>query len=225
MSTLTTAALANLPQVNLLPPEIEQQRRFRRVQAGLGAGVLASVVVAGGLVLAAHGQVGNAQDDLDANQAQSTRLQSQVSEFAEVPKVFGQVEAAHAQLGQAMGQEVRWSYFLNDLSLKIPNRVWLTEMSVTKSDVAAAAPAVAPTDGQYMTTGIGSVTFTGQAYSHNDVAAWLISLAKQKGYTQPYFSDSTVEPLGTHDNAVKFTSQVTLTEDALSKRYTEKAGN
>ena len=57
------------------------------------------------------------------------------------------------------------------------------------------------------------------------MAAWLNSLAKQKGYTQPYFSDSTVDPLGTNDQAVKFTSQVTVTEDALSKRYTEKAGN
>ena len=67
--------------------------------------------------------------------------------------------------------------------------------------------------------------FEGHAYSHNDVAAWLNSLAKQKGYTQPYFSDSTVAPLGSNDHAVKFTSQVTVTDDALSGRYTEKAGN
>ena len=34
--------------------------------------------------------------------------------------MYAQVEAAQAQLGQAMGQEVRWSYFLNDLSLDDP---------------------------------------------------------------------------------------------------------
>jgi Tfp pilus assembly protein PilN len=221
MSTQTTTRLATLPRVNLLPPEIGEQRRFRHVQAGLGGAVLASLIVVGALVVAAGAQVSNAQDDLDANKAQATQLQSKVAEYAEVPLVYGQVEAARAQLEQAMGSEVRWSYFLNDLSLKIPGHVWLDSMTVT-STAAAAAPA---SGDQYATTGIGTVTFVGHGYSHNDVAAWLESLAKQKGYTQPYFTDSTVDPRGTDLKAVTFTSNVTVTDDALSQRYTQKAGN
>ena len=42
----------------------------------------------------------------------------------------------------------------------------------------------------YLVPGVGAVTFDGQAMKHNDVAAWLDSLAKQKGYTQPYFTES-----------------------------------
>jgi Tfp pilus assembly protein PilN len=171
--------------------------------------------------VAASSQVGKAQDDLDANKAQATKLQSQVTEYAAVPLVYGQVEAAHAQLGQAMGQEIRWSYFLNDLSLKIPRHVWLDSMIVSST----APNASAPVTGQYAAVGIGNVLFEGHAYSHNDVAAWLNSLAKQKGYTQPYFTDSTVTPVADNDHAVLFTSQVTVTDDALSGRYTEKAGN
>lgn len=191
------------------------------MQAGLGGAVLASLLAVGAVVVLANGQIGSAQDDLDANKAQATQLQSQVDEYAEVPLVLGQVEAARAQLGQAMGQEIRWSYFLNDLSLKIPRHVWLDTMTVTSTTGATAVPVA----GQYAEVGVGNVTFEGHAFSHNDVAAWLNSLAKQKGYTQPYFSDSTIDPLGTNDHAVKFTSQVVVTEDALSKRYTEKAGN
>jgi Tfp pilus assembly protein PilN len=221
MSTQTTTRLATLPQVNLLPPEIGEQRRFKHVQAGLGCAVLASLLVVGGLFLAANSQVGKAQADLDGNQAQATQLQSKVDAFAEVPLVASQVEAARVQLGTAMGSEVRWSYFLNDLSLKMPRHVWLDSMTVTSTGAAAA---VAPV-GQYAATGIGTILFTGHAYGHNDVAAWLNSLAKQKGYTQPYFTSSTVAPLGSDDNAVTFTSTVTVTDDALSKRYTEKASN
>jgi Tfp pilus assembly protein PilN len=220
MSTQTTTRLATLPRVNLLPPEIEQARQFRRVQFGLGAAVLASVVVAGALFVAANAEVGKAQDDLDANKAKATQLQSNVDEYAEVPLVFGKVEAARTQLGQAMGQEVRWSYFLNDLSLKIPRHVWLDSMTVT-SNTAVAAPTV----DQYAAVGVASIAFEGHGYAHNDVAAWLNSLARQKGFTQPYFTDSTVDPLGTNDHAVKFSSTVTVTDDALSNRYTEKAGN
>jgi Tfp pilus assembly protein PilN len=220
MSTVTTNRLATLPQVNLLPPEIGEQLRFRRVQIGLGGAVLASIVVVGALVVAAGAQVGKAQDALDANKAHATQLQTNVDQYADVPAVFASVEASRAQLSQAMGQEVRWSYFLNDLSLKIPRHVWLDSMTVTSTVVAAA-----PIAGQYEAVGIGSIAFDGHAYSHNDVAAWLDSLAKQKGYTQPYFSDSTVAPVGANNDAVKFSSKVTVTDDALSKRYTEKAGN
>jgi Tfp pilus assembly protein PilN len=220
MSTQTTTRLATLPRVNLLPPEIEQARQFRRVQFGLGGAVLAAVVVAGALFVAANADVGKAQDDLDANRATATQLQSNVDEYAEVPLVFGEVEAARAQLGQAMGKEVRWSYFLNDLSLKIPRHVWLDSMIVTP-----VAPAAAPVAGQYAAVGVATIAFEGHGYRHNDVAAWLNSLARQKGFTQPYFSDSTLDPVGTNEDAVKFSSTVTVTDDALSNRYTEKAGN
>ncbi len=121
MSTQTTTLLATLPRVNLLPPEIEQARRFQ-ARAGRPRRRGRRVARRGALLCSCWriAQVGKAQDDLDANVAQGTQLQAKVAEYAEVPLVYGQVEAAHAQLGQAMGQEVRWSYFLNDLSLKIP---------------------------------------------------------------------------------------------------------
>ncbi len=50
-------------------------------------------------------------------------------------------------------------------------------------------------------------------------------MAGQKGYTHPSFSDSTVEAVGDREDAVKFTSTVTLTDDALSGRWTQKAGS
>lgn len=223
MSTLTATRVATLPRVNLLPPEIAQARRFRKVQAGLGAGVLAAVGVAAALFLLASAQVSEAQGELDAAQSRNATLQAKANAFAEVPLVYAQVEAAQAQLGQAMGQEVRWSYFLNDLSLRTPKKVWLTSMTVAQtSDSPVAAAPAAP--GGLMQPGIGTVTFAGKGYVHNDVAAWLDALAKQKGLTQPYFTSSALEPIGT-EPSVSFTSQATITEEALSGRFTQKAGS
>jgi len=228
MSTTTATRLATLPRVNLLPPEIEEQRRFRKVQAGLGAGVLAAVAVVGALMLLANAAVNDAQSDLDDATARQARLQAQQAQYAEVPIVYAQVEAAEAQLGLAMGKEVRWSYFLNDLSLKVPGKVWLTSMTVTQEvDGAVAAtadPAAVPGTGTYLTAGMGTVTFQGKGYGHNDVAAWLDALAKQKGLIQPYFTNSAKEAIGS-ETAVSFTSQATITEQALSGRYVQKAGS
>ena len=224
MSTLTATRFATLPRVNLLPPEIEQERRFRRVQFGLGAGVLVSLCVVTALFVTANGQVSAADEELNGSKSQTNRLESQAAEYSQVPLVYSQVEAARAQLELAMGKEIRWSFYLNDLSLKTPSRVWLTTMTVTSNEAAVAAPTGAlPGAAIYISSGVGSVTFEGNAMRHNDVAAWLDSLAKQKGYDQPYFTDSTKEEIGARE-VVKFKSQVSITEEALSKRYIQKAG-
>jgi Tfp pilus assembly protein PilN len=225
MSTLTTTRVGTLPRVNLLPPEIEQARRFRHVQFALGAGVLGSLGVVAAVFVLASGQVGAAQDDLDSSKAQNTKLQAQQAEYSQVPLVYSQVDAAKAQLELAMGKEIRWSFYLNDLSLKTPNNVWVTTMTVLASD--ATAVTAAPVAGQstsYIEPGVASVSFEGYAIKHNDVASWLDSLAKQKGYDQPYFTDSTKELIG-ETPVVRFKSQVSVTDEALSKRYIKKAGS
>jgi type IV pilus assembly protein PilN len=223
MSTLTATRIGTVASVNLLPPEIEQERRFRRVQLGLGAGVVGSLAVVAALFILASNQVGAAQDDLDVSKARTTKLEARAAEYSQVPLVYSQVEAARAQLELAMGKEIRWSFYLNDLSLKTPSKVWLTTMTAAANEAAAGAVATGQTT-SYIEAGLGTVNFEGMALKHNDVAAWLDSLAKQKGYDQPYFTESTEELVG-DTVVVKFKSQVTVTEDALSKRYVQKAGS
>ena len=230
MSTLTrggqatTTQLAALPRVNLLPPEVAESRRLRKVQTGLAGGVALAVVVSGALALAASNQVSAAQDDLDASKAKSTQLNAEAARYADVPRVYAEVSAAEAQLSQAMGREVRWSYFLNDLSLRTPSKVWLTSMSVTETVDSSAAVVAPGTTTAYGDPGIGTVTFAGKGYQHNDVASWLRALGQQKGLANPYFSQSIKEKIDSQDS-VTFTSQATITEDALSGRYTGKAGS
>lgn len=220
MSTHTLAARSDvrLPSVNLLPPEIAEARRLRRVQGGMGVAVLVAVAAVGGLYYQAHRGVTTAQQTLTAAQAQQTHLHAQVASFHEVTAVEAEVTARKQLLAQAMGQEIQWSNYLNDLSLKIPQNVWLTSLTATEG-TNGAAPASA-TGG---VSSIGSVSFSGVTFTHNDVATWLESLATEKGYANPYFSSSTE---GTTDGkkTVTFSSSVTLTPQALSGRYTTQAG-
>ena len=204
-----------LPKVNLLPPEIAEQARFKRVQLGLAGGVLASIGVVAMLFVSASGSLSDAETELSAEQATSARLQTETAKYADVTAVYAQAAAAEAMLTQAMGEEVRYSQFLNDLSLTVPENVWVTNVAFAQAAVAPALGATEP--------GIGTVTFSGVGFKHDDVAVWLESLAKQKGYANPYFSSSTEALIGTR-KTVNFSSTVTLTPDALSKRYTAPAG-
>jgi hypothetical protein len=58
---------------------------------------------------------------------------------------------------------------------------------------------------------------------HDDVAVWLESLAKQKGYTSAYFNSSTEKEIGS-TKVVDFSSTVVVTREALSGRYLQNAG-
>jgi len=202
-----------LPRVNLLPGEILVARRLRRVRYGIGGALLAALGVLALLYVGAVGQVNDAQQDLDGAQASRAQLTSDVAKMADVRQVYAEVATNEAMLRSALGSEILWSQYLNDLSLTIPDSVWLTSMTVTRQ----AVPAAGTTGSTPATAGIAGVTFEGTAFSHDDVANWLESLAKQKGYANPYFSKSEEDFLGSR-RVVTFDTTVSVTPDALSPR-------
>jgi Tfp pilus assembly protein PilN len=211
--------LNSLPRVNLLPPEIAETRRFRRIQLGLGGAVLGAVGIVALLYVAASSSVSSAQSDLDQAQATNRTLQAETAQYKDVTAVYERAAAAQAMLTQAMGEEVRYSQFMNDLSLSVPENVWLKTVTFAQSTTTVPATGAALA----AVPGIGTVTFSGVGFSHDDVAVWLESLATQKGYANPYFSNSTEALLGTR-KTVNFTSSVALTPAAYSGRYTKPAG-
>lgn len=221
MSVITTheplvgSGLVTLPRVNLLPPEIAERRRFRRIQYGLGAGVLATAGVVALLFVSASASVDSANDELTSANAENARLQAETATYADVAGIYAQAAAAEAMLTEAMGQEVRYSRFLSDLSLSIPENVWLKNLTFAQGDTPPAVGSTEP--------GIGTVTVAGVGFSHDDVAVWLESLAGQEGYTNPYFSSATESLIGPR-TVVDFSSTATLTPAALSGQYTKPAG-
>lgn len=219
--TLSTSQLAVLPRVNLLPPEIAEKRRARKIQAGLGAAVALSIVGVGAAYLMAHSSVTQAKQDYADAQAETARLQTQVSQYAGDESLRAQLSAEQAMLTTAMGNEIQWSRYLNDLTLRIPDNVWITQLTMAEQPPSGAgAGSSAPAAG----TGIGTVTVTGTAFTHDDVATWLDSLAREKGYANPYFSNSAESFIGTR-RVVNFASTTVVTPDALSGRYTRPAGS
>jgi Tfp pilus assembly protein PilN len=221
MSTLTksregVAQTVLIPRVNLLPPEIAEATRFdqmKRIMAASIIGVFGVVILA---AVVASFQVSAAQSQLADAQATGTNLQNQVSQFTDVPKVFAEVQSAQAQLSSAMGNEVRWSTYLGDLSLMIPRNVGLTSMSIRQDPGAPVTSALGA-------TGIATVSFEGQASSSKNIATFLDSLAKQKGYIDPYFTNATKSIGADAKNLVTFTASVTVTDEAKSGRFTQKA--
>ncbi|MCW2612219.1 MAG: type pilus assembly protein PilN [Actinomycetota bacterium] len=212
---------STLPRVNLLPPEIVEAGRLRSVQLSMGAAVVAALVVVGGLWVVANQQAQSEQEKLDAAAVRQATVSKQVTSLAPVAAVYNQVDQRRQLLETALGGDVQWSQYLTDLSLTIPDNVWLTSMTVSPQAATAGTGGTAGTAGT--ADQIANITFAGTALQHDDVALWLESLAKQKGYTSAYFNSSTEKVVGA-STVVDFSSTVVVTREALSGRYLQNAG-
>jgi Tfp pilus assembly protein PilN len=222
VASLTTGF--SLPRVNLLPPEVHQARKLRRLQVGLGAGLAGLVVVLGAAYLVEDQSSHQAADDVAGVQAQSVTLNAQKAQYADVPQTLSAIDAAETARQTAMTDDIAWYRYLNDLSYVTPANTWLTQLTVNMAGAsgattgAASAPAVSSA-----TPSIATITFAGTAKNHNDVASWLDAIAKEKGWTNVYFTNSTAGSIGSTP-IVTFASSASVNSAALSHRYDKKDG-
>lgn len=216
-STGTQTAVA--PRVNLLPPEIAEGVRLRKAQLAMVGTGLAAVAVVGAMYVNASAKVSEAEDTKTQAVAANSGLRTELNKLGTVKETYAQVDAASKTLAIAMHYEVRWSTYLYDLTLTIPENVWLNKLEVSMAEAKSSAQASAAggDNAPVLNPGLGTVKITGSAFSHDDVAAWLESLAKQKGYSDPYFTKS--EDRLEERIIVDFDSTAYLTEKALSNRY------
>lgn len=219
-------AAARLPSVNLLPPEIIESRTFQRTQRVLGAAVLLVLVALAGAYALAVRDTNAAADSLAVSKATGQTLRVEQAKFADVPRVYQAIDDAQSARQTAMGQDVEWSRYLADVSVAMPANVWLTSLDLslgTAIPIAGAAPAPAVGGALVAAAGVGTVTFAGTAIDHPDVAAWLVTLGREKAATDAYFSTSARAKIGTKD-VVNFSSTAGLDSTALSHRFDRKAG-
>lgn len=225
MTTLTPTRLAAMPRVNLLPPEIAEAAKLKRLKSVL----LVLLVAVLGLVvlgfLMASGQIGAAEDDLAAAEDQGAKLQAETAEYAEVPEVLGAVQVAQNNLVTASAPEIRWSFYLNDLSLTIPSTTRIASMTAVNQLAAIQVNgAAAETTGSGMTplgqVSVGSVSFTGMSTDLDAIAAWLQSLSRQDGYIEPTLSSATkAELTDTVGEFYDVESTTQMSADAVSGRF------
>ena len=221
-SNLLGTTTGRLPRVNLMPPEVAEAKAMRRVQMALGAAGVASVAVVGVLYLSASHSVSAANNDLAASKATTTQLQGQVDKYKDVTATINAANAAQAQLVTAMGDEIRYSQLLNDLSLAVPSTVWLKSLSYTSTAPGAVPPGTTLAAGGALP--VGTLSVTGIGFSHDDVALWLEAIAGlRKTYANPYFANSTEALIGSRPT-VNFNSTAVVLSTAQSNRYKNSAG-
>jgi Tfp pilus assembly protein PilN len=239
------------PSVNLLPPGITDRRSLRRQRRTLvivGAGVLVLVLIVWYLELTRSANAAHRADDAEATVVGLERDKASLQRFADLRARLTELEEQRTVVFKG---EVRGSTVLEDFTRLVPKDVWLTSLSLTVQEQpglpggAANQQGAAPNTGQQGAavpgapgtatpssgTPVATITFSGQALSHPDVAAFIKSLnetVKRGGqpiYVNPYYTSSTAGSSSGSTGSSGSTSTVTfngtvdLTAAAFSGRF------
>jgi Tfp pilus assembly protein PilN len=202
--------------INLLPSEVKQRQRTRRstvLVAVAGAAVVA-VLVSLWFLQGIH--LSDTDSKLTEQQQTNARLQGEISKLHHFEEIRNNLEARRTLLRQTLAGTVEWSGVLHDLSLVVPDRMWLTAMSgQLNATNTGAVPAAAP---GAPTNLVGSVQFQGDALDKKTVALWLTKLETVKGWVNAWLTQAGEEDLG-GTTVVSVNSSVDLT-----KRATKNGG-
>ena len=153
--------------VNLLPRD-EAKRSFeakRGVVFGGVAGAALATAVLASMTMSAGGSANSKQEELDALRAQVAAIPPvQVIDTSREDALAAEKGARVGALSAALSGRVAWDRVLRQVSLVLPEDVWLTNLTAAAPSATAQAA-----------TGSG-FTLTGATYSQNGVARFLARL-------------------------------------------------
>jgi hypothetical protein len=220
----TVVGSPTLPRVNLLPPEIAEARALRNIRFGAGAAVAATAVLVGVFYWHSHGGIATAQASLDSAKSNTAKLQVQLKTYQSVTAVQNEVVSAQSTLATAVGSQVLWSRYMQDMSVSLAGNYWFNSviMSAGSSSTTVTTGAASPFSDP---SAIGSITLTGTAVSHFDVADLLRDLAKENGLSHPYVNNSTEGLLVNDHKLVTFGVTVPVDSTQQPAATTSTAGS
>lgn len=182
---------------NLLPgdePEAERERQGANT-AQLVLAVVALVSLAG---LAAAFLIMNAsvadkeaeRDDLEAQVAAVETIVQEAESQAEPidPLAISETNARTDALGTALGERIAWDRVLRDVSLVMPEGVWLTGMIGAPGEEPVAPPAPPTEEGEEPppepAKPLSSLTLNGFSFGHDGIAELISRLSTIPELTQ-----------------------------------------
>jgi Tfp pilus assembly protein PilN len=187
--------------VNLLPRDDGRQSRPSQnnpLLVGAVAGTVLVTAILAAWFLTASGGVAQNQKRHDAAQAELAATPVPPPTTPGSSALDQEKSARIAALSSALAGRLAWDRVLREISLVLPDDVWLTNLSAQAPTVAAAS------------TSSGGFTINGRTYSHDGVARLLARLALVPELTNVQLQHSASATSETGRNVVEFTINATV---------------
>lgn len=177
-----------IKRINLLPPEERVKASRERGLMYAIVALVAVVVALGAVYFWQNGQVSDKQAEVDSLDAQIAQVNQQVALLQPYEELQTKRVAMTSTARSIYEARVPWSTILEEISLVIPDNVRLQSLTCAiPANMLPGAAAAAPAG----TTGAADITFTGQTYTHEDVAEFMTRLGLLPHLTDIQLSSST----------------------------------
>lgn len=177
-----------LAQVNLLPGDVRQARALGTVKRWLLATGGVTVLAIGTVAGVAHLQTQIAGSQLAQAEAEFAGLQAEQGPLVEVTQIRAERETLRSALAGAMAPEVLWSDYLGAVTAVTPPGVGLITLDYQGAGPLTAAPEAGD---PLVSSGVGTLTFTGLAADLPDTAAWADALESVPGLSDVRLRNTT----------------------------------
>lgn len=194
-------------RLTLLPAEIAAVRVQRR-QAFMVAGAVGALAA---LLLAAwladSSAVNNERRKANEAEAEAARLERQTASLQDAQALQRQLDQRRALITSALAGDVAWTRLLQQIATVIPNDVWLTSFTASRTSGGGA----------------GSVQIAAMGFDQTSAARWLLRVAELPSLQGLWLTSSAKEGSGPRA-LVRFQSTANLTPAAESGRASRYAG-
>jgi hypothetical protein len=216
-----------VPSVNLLSPWVFEAIATRRLRRRFTLAAIALVLAVGAGWGVQHLRIGQAEEVLRVEQAETTRLTAATNELAPVRTYVSVVGQQKVLVQDAMANEVLLSHVLAGLRDATPAGAHVETTDITLSPppadagaqaAAATVPSACPGPDPFQTrVVVGCITLSGTADSRATVGDFVVRLGADKLFVEPFISATTTA----EGSDVVFTGSVGLSEKAVSGRYAD----
>ncbi|HKN41116.1 MAG TPA: PilN domain-containing protein [Acidimicrobiia bacterium] len=198
-----------MTQVNLLPTGVREKQKTRRVTVAAVVGVAGVMMILLLVYVLQVGRLASASRQLTAQESINRDYRSKIQALQPFADLKTNVANRQALVAQLMHGEILWSGVLHDLSMVLPDQMWLTGMTGTLNTSGAAGSGAA-------SAGLaGNIQFQGYSFDHPTVALWLVRLQEVHGWVNAWISNAARTDFNNH-SLVQFVSSVDLTTDATT---------
>jgi hypothetical protein len=201
-------------QVNLLPPEVGQRARARRVTYVTVGVLLLYVAALATVYLLKVTTVNELRAERDDLQAQVALLEARRAELQQYAQLAAQLDSRNQLLSEAMRTEISWSRVLNDLSLAFPATGSMETLAAASAELEAQPGAID------FGPSVAEMRFTGYSVEHYapGVESVLVKFDEVRSFFNVYLSVA-----GRNDRqgtvATEFNASTDLDDTAYTNRY------
>ncbi len=197
-----------MSQVNLLPPDILQAQRYRRLTSGVVVAGVVLVAAVFGYYLLQSNELSSVNDEIAAQEATNASIQASIAEKQKYADLQAEAQAQQQLLSAAYAGEVSFSALLMDFSRVIPSDAYVSSLAIQADQAAVGTEGATPGL-------IGGITGSGQAVSIDTLSVFLTRLEQVKGWVNPWMSTvSKNEEVNGYDYSVS----VDLTDEVVTER-------